>query len=259
MTGLPSHSKRPATAPPAQVAILAALGEELRPLLRRTSVARSRDVGPVRVAEGRLGQAALRVALSGVGPVRASAAAASLLDDGAVSALIVIGTAGGLQPGLPAGAVVVAQRLVDGTVPVGTPDASLVARAVRAGALPGTIVSAGRMLCTAQAKARAWAACGASGPAVVDLESAAAVREAVRRRTPWVVVRAVCDPAEEDLPLDFDRFTDDSGELRRGAVARHALLRPARLPALLDLRRRVLACGEQLARLVRRLLEEEAR
>ncbi len=254
MIDRPFPQASPRTAP---VAIVAAMREELAPLLRRARPTRALRAGSLEVHSGRLGASHALLAQSGEGEQRARAAATSLLEFSPVSLLLVLGTAGGLQPGLRPGVVVVADSVLQDKTALPPPDPALVERAVRAGAVRGTVVSAPRMLCSAAAKADAWAERGAGRPTVVDLESATFALEAGRRGVPCLVVRVVADPAEEDLPFDFNRFVDSAGSLRRSAVARHALLRPATLPRLLELRGRVRDGAERLARFTTDFLDGE--
>lgn len=252
----PLASASPGESP---VAIVAAMREELRPLLRRARPTRTLRVGSLEIQRGRLGATDALLARSGEGALQARLAAAALLEHFPASLLLVLGTAGGLEPGLERGVLVAAESVYKGRTPMPRPDPALVERAVRAGAVRGTVVSSPRLLCSAAAKAGAWAEQGSGRPAVVDLESAAFAAEAARRGVPYLVVRVVLDPAEEDLPLDFNRFADSDQRVRRAAVAGHTLLHPRTLPRLLELRGRVLCCAERLAQFTSDFLDRGAR
>ena len=254
MTGRPATSTTAGTAP---VAVVTAMREELTPLLGRARIAEELRLGSLQVRRGQIGDTEVLLTHSGEGAHQAEEAARALLERFPVSMLLVLGTAGGLQPGLRSGAIVAAGSLRRGSTPAPAPDPALVERAVRAGALRGTVVSASRMLCTSAAKAVAWAECDTDSPAVVDLESAAFARVASERDVPCLVVRAVCDAADEDLPFDFNLFTNERGGVRRAAVAREALLHPGSLPRLMDLRRRVQRSAERLARFAEDFLDGE--
>lgn len=236
------------------VAIMAPLREELAPLLGRGENGPTLCFGTLTVHRERIGDADVWLAVSGEGSRRATAAAATLLRESRAPLLLLLGIAGGLAPTLRPGALVVAETIVDGVPGPPTPDPVLVDRAVRAGATRATVVSSPRMLCSAAEKARAWAATGMRTAAVVDLESGAFAREAAARGVPFVVARAVCDTAGEDLPLDFNRLATEDGQVRRFAVARRALFQPSLLPRLADLRRRVGLCAVTLARFARLFL-----
>jgi adenosylhomocysteine nucleosidase len=244
----------------AAAAVMAAMRAELAPLFR--GARGSAGCGAIAALSGKsahpmsIDGTHVLLAVSGVGARRADEAAKRLFAEWQVSTLLVVGVAGGLQPGLPCGALVVAERLLDDGSALPAPDPRLVARAVRAGARKGTVLSSSRMLCTAEEKSSAAAAI--VGPAVVDLESAAFARRADRAGVPCVVVRAVCDTAEEDLPLDFNAFSDGRGGIDRLAIGRTALFRPDVLAQLLDLRRRVGRCAESLALFTERFFVDRA-
>ena len=83
---------------------------------------------------------------------------------------------------------------------------------------------------------------------MVDLESAAYVAAAGARAIPWVVLRAVSDRADENLPALLNRSLDSGGAVNRGRVLRGLFGDPGALPQLLALRKRVGQCAEVLAR-----------
>jgi adenosylhomocysteine nucleosidase len=256
LTNVPASSD---TAAPAPVAIVTAMREEFAPLLARLQDGHVERVGSLDVQHGRLGGARVLLAQCGEGRLQAEEAVETLLERFPISLLLVLGTAGGLQPGLRVGAIVVAESVRSNGDETWDAAEELVERAIRHGARRGTILSSATMLCSAEDKARVWNEAGLDGPAVVDLESAAFAAKAAARGVPCLVVRVVCDPAEEDLPFDFNQFTDERGRVRRSAVARRALLRPGSLPRLMDLRRRVERCSERLARFADAFLDGEAR
>ena len=114
----------------------------------------------------------------------------------------------------------------------------------------GTVISATRIAVTPAEKAGLHSRLDTDGAAVVDLESAAFAGEAVERGLPCLVARAVCDTAEEALPLDFNRFRTAAGGVSQGRVLRHALTHPGIVEALMGLRDRVRSCSQVLAELV---------
>lgn len=240
---------------PMTTTIVAALAEELAPLVRRARITERFDVDGCRLRSGWLGQHAVVLARTGVGARRARRGLAVALDRFPSGFVIGIGVAGGLSPGLAPGTLVVARGVGRGAAPT-APDAAWVERALATGqVLPATFVAADRILATAAAKAAALRAARTVEPvAVVDLESAAFAEQAARRGIPYGLLRTVCDPAEEDLPLDFEGFRDDAGALRRARLAGHALLRPGLAGKLWQLRRRVAAGSERLAQVLEHLL-----
>jgi nucleoside phosphorylase len=170
--------------------------------------------------------AGLSVLQSGPGAERAARTATAALAAGA-DALASCGLAGGLEPGLDSGAVVVPRRV---TTPDGAryePDAAWREAAVRAlGA--DLAVSEGDLLCvpaallTPTAKLAAAATYGATA---VDMESAAIAAVAARAGAPFLALRVIVDTAADALPAGVETWIDERGN-RRAAAAFGAALRP---------------------------------
>ncbi len=183
-----------------------------------------------------------QVAIGGGDAAGAGRAGARLADAGA-QALLSFGLAGGLDPALPPGALVVPCAVLDrcGSA-VGT-DAAL---SRRLGTAAGTMLAAEAVLASRAAKAAAWTATGALA---VDLESGAVARAARARGLPFAVLRAVCDPADSDLPPAALTALDERGGISPAALIRSLVRRPGQLPGLIALgreaalaRKALLAC-----------------
>ena len=142
----------------------------------------------------------------------------------------------GTFEGAFAGEVVVAREVRDARGVAPDPDPSAVDRLGRlAGVVPGTVWSDRDILCRAREKRAAWEALDSPETAVVDLETAACAGAAAEHGVPYVVLRAVCDAAGEDLPLDLNGCRGNDGAVSRFKVARRALLRPASIGGLWEL------------------------
>jgi nucleoside phosphorylase len=235
-------------------AIVSPLTAELAGVARLTRGRRVLRVrgegGSWRVIRGRLGGEEVALAATGDGGPAAAAGLAALLAALRPRRLLVLGVAGGLSPGLAAGSLVAARRVLaddGGAAPARDPDAAWLAQALRRGAMAGLAVSTGAILGGPDAKQaalrrvlRAEAAIQAALPAVAaDLESAAYARVAAAWPLPYLVVRAVLDPADEQLPLDFEACRDASGRVSNVRVLLRALARPRRLADLWRLRSRL--------------------
>lgn len=133
---------------------------------------------------------------------RTEAAIAELLAR-PVLGLVSFGIAGGLAPGLRTGTIVLpaAVRASDGSAHwVDIDWHERLAKAARAAKLPvvvGGMLGADAIAATATAKAELHRATRA---VAVDLESHIVGAAAARARVPFVVLRAIADPAEQDLP-----------------------------------------------------------
>lgn len=244
-----------ATHPGRFTAVLAALPEELVALRERACLTHTVQLGSVRVHCGSLGRYPLLIAATGDGAVRAERGARAVLGHFAVGRLITLGVAGGLTPGLRAGSLIIPSEVRDSDGLAPAPDAAwirhaLTCRQVRV----GRIFSAARVLADPATKAAVMATLPGETPAAVDLESASYARVAAEHAVPFLVARVVLDPAEEALPLDFSRFADAEGGVRRARVLWHAALRPQLVRSLWETRRRVRHASARLAGFVEELL-----
>ena len=156
-----------------------------------------------------------------------------------VQALISFGLAGGLDPSLPPGTILVPTRVTDGPETWST-DPAL--NAALGGPTPHTLQGGGTILATAAAKRAAFA----RGAHAVDLESAAVARAAARHGLPFAALRAICDAAAADLPYAALVALDARGRIAGLRVAIAALARPGQLPALIALARAAAAARRAL-------------
>ena len=194
------------------------------------------------VAEARIARR-LGPAQAGGGTAEgARRAALALLRDGA-DALVSFGLAGGLDPALRPGTVVVPLHLVA----EGTSFAIDQGLAATLGDAHGIVADSRYILATAAQKTSLRAATGAHA---VDMESAAVASMAHEAGVPFAVLRAVCDPAERDLPPAASRALDAAGAVSLGRVLASLARRPGQLPALLRLAADAAAARAALVRRV---------
>lgn len=174
------------------VAALASEARALGPSMRRVGTP---PLGKLALGDGSL------LALSGIGRAAAAAAAQSLVDAG-VSALMTFGLAGGLDPALKSGSVVIPCELLSTE---GTRYAACRAwrERVAAAISPLCAVTAGNLLTSTHAidtPADKAAAFRNSGAAAVDMESAAVAEIAAKHNLPVIAVRVIADTAADMLP-----------------------------------------------------------
>jgi adenosylhomocysteine nucleosidase len=141
------------------------------------------------------------LALSGIGRAAAAAAAQALVDAG-VSALMTFGMAGGLDPALKPGSVVIPRELI---APDGARYAASRAWREQVAAAVSALcaVSEGNLLTSAhaiQTPADKAAAFRATGAAAVDMESVAVAEIAAKHNLPFIAVRVIVDTAADMLP-----------------------------------------------------------
>lgn len=184
------------------------------------------------------------VACHGPGQERGLSAARSLLDVGA-TALLSFGVAGGCDPALPPGTVVIStgvRDLSENGAKFGSGDVLYTNREWQRrlkARLLGTVLVEEAMIASmtepatqAADKQRLF---GDLNAAAVDMESAAVARAATESAIPFMAVRAVLDDAGTTLPLSALAGLRPDGTPDIGAVLRAALRRPHELPALIGL------------------------
>lgn len=195
----------------------------------------------------------LLVACAGADSARARRAAEALVETGA-AALVSYGIAGGLAPGLEAGAVVLAESVFlpdGGTLATDDPWRR---RLIDLAADRGDAVSVGHLIGSDRALrgvAEKRRVHEAGGAVAVDMESHAVAAVARDARVPFLVLRAVADPAARPLPLAVEGSITPEGQPRPGWVAARLAVRPWEVPGVLRLRRDAMAALRALGRVSR--------
>ncbi len=197
-------------------------------------------VAEARVARGLGGH----VEIGGGGGPGAAAAAARLID-ARVTGLLSFGLAGGLDPAIPAGALVIPECVLGEAGEHWPTDLALTARL---GPAAGALLAASAILATRADKHAAWRRTTALA---ADIESGAVARAAAAHNLPFAVLRAVCDPAARDLPPAALGALDSGGAIRPGALLGSLARHPGQIGALI-------ALGREAARARRALLDRVA-
>jgi adenosylhomocysteine nucleosidase len=198
-------------------------------------------------AEARIaGRLGLPVAIGGGTASGAEVAARRLVAAGAAG-LISFGLAGGLDPTLRAGALLVpAAVFVNGR---SVPTNAALSRRLSDGVW-GLLLGASDVVASVAAKRALFAATGA---AAVDLESGAVARVAAEHGLPFAVLRAICDPAERNLPPAALIALDEHGAIGLARVLGSILAHPAQVPGLLALAADAAAARRALRNTVARI------
>lgn len=183
-------------------------------------------------AEAALLSPGLALVSTGGRPERAYQEAKRLLAEGAVG-LASFGIAGGLDPALEPGTLVIATKVVTGDGPIASCERwrlSLAAALPRAisGVVAGTTAPVAFPIEKA-ALFRNWHALTA------DLESGGTARACAEADKPFVVLRAVADPARRVIPRSALAGLTKTGRMNPLGVARSLLVRPGDLRGLMQL------------------------
>ena len=145
---------------------------------------------------------------TGVGPASAAASLAALLAAQRPRLLISTGFAGGLDPRLATGDLLIATNF-------STPALVAKSRALLAGdphAFFGALTSQPQVAASVAEKSALAATTGALG---VDMETASIAAACTRAGVPLLAVRAISDPARAPLPVPFAEWFDPAAQRPR--------------------------------------------
>lgn len=191
-----------------------------------------------------VGLANVRVVLTGAGRLAVQRAIPQAFGE-RPDVCIASGLSGGLNPVHRSGDILVARAVAEiKGMRLIRSDAELLLRAEMSGArLVERFLVSERVVSTAEEKH----ALGASGDAV-DMESIYVLAAAAQREIRSVVIRAISDGAESNLPLDFDRVFNERGTVSITKVIGQVVRRPRRIAGLLRLAHESERAAAKLAR-----------
>jgi len=188
------------------------------------------------------------VACSGPGPEQAGKTASKLINEGA-EALLSFGLAGGLDPNLKTGTVIIPSELAGNGAP---PCDSVWAGRLEI-ALKGLfktryapLMAVKDVVTTIEEKRALFES---SGAAVVDMESYGIAEEAGAKSIPFTALRVICDTADEVIPPVALQGMAWTGEVRVTATVLEALAHPIQIPDLVRLGRRTASAKSVLRNL----------
>ena len=182
--------------------------------------------------------------VTGIGRRNAERALTAALESSHPRLVLSCGFAGGLNPELQTGAVIFDTDEGTGLSP----------RLVAAGARPARFHCVDHVVTTAEEKRRLRESTGADA---VEMESQFVRALCRARQVPSATVRVISDPANEDLPLDFNRLMTAEQKLSYARLAADLAASPGKVPALLRLQRQTKLAARNLARVLAQVLPAE--
>ena len=197
---VPSESTDNSTAP---VVVTFARPEESGAFRRRLGDVRKGKCGALTAWRGRIGNVAVTVIHTGIGPASAEHAIRELLVHERPRKVISAGFAGGLDPALRVGDTLTAE----------SPHAAVLSRAT-----------------PIETPAEKIAAFQTTGARLVDMETATLADACAKAGVLLVSVRAVSDSADQFLPVPFDAWFDTARQRARPlALVLHLLRHPTHI------------------------------
>ena len=248
------------------IGLVAAMPEEIHPLLRRVGEFRRENVSGFILFRFTIGDRNVSLIESGIGAARAAQATGILIDTVSPGIILNFGFAGAVLAGPAVGDIVVADRLLFFNERLFTeqqgppPGLSEKLTAMLGKGRTGSDfrIHRGTFINTGEIVAKRWLAGflpdGTTNP-VLEMETAAVARIAARAKVPLVAVRAISDAADEELGFSIGEFTDREMNIRAWKVLRTLAGKPRIIPQLFRLARNSKLAGENLAVAVMALLE----
>lgn len=200
--------------------------------------------GNIRAYASQVADADLIVLLTGIGGRKAWAEATKIIWDGNVDVCISSGLAGALNSEHRPVDVLAAKEVHASSWNKVIPcDPGLLKLASSCGAkIVKAFYSADHVVARSEDKRELGHKADA-----VEMESGDVLLEAVAFGAKVLAVRGISDAVEEDLPLDFNRVVDDSGDVSLSRVLMQAVSHPGSVPALIRFGRQSRHAAKKLA------------
>ena len=246
----------------ALLGVVAAMPQEIKPLLRRVGEYRKTREGGFNLYRFEFKGASVALIESGMGPAQAARATRTLISLAAPSLILNFGFAGGVLSDLDVGDLVLAERvlrlergvLTEVSGPGSAPGAAL----RESCSFPSLHFKSGVFITAATIMNKREVAASLGGSlrcAVLEMETAAVLEAAAAQGVPVVALRGVSDAAGEELGFSLEEFCDDRLRLSVPRVIGCLLRKPWIAPQLARLARNSRLTGERLAEGVERALE----
>ena len=244
-----------------KIGIITAMPEETAAIIRALGQTQKKISNSRTLYQAQMAGHEIVVAESGMGFVNATTAARQLISELRPDLVISAGFCGGIAEGLLVGDAVVATALTivsekglqEVTVTIPSCSHDYVSRQ----AAEGQRVYAGLFATTTaiMPKNRLAALLPADAPfPVVEMESAAIARLAGEKGIPFVGLRTVSDPSDEELGFSLDEFCDEQMRIRIPRVLLTIARKPRIIPQLIRLARNSRIAAASLSHAMERLL-----
>jgi adenosylhomocysteine nucleosidase len=244
------------------IGLIIALPEEVRPIARRLGRYRKERIDRFPVYRFNLEGREIDLVQSGMGRERAAAAAEALMAAHRPGLLISAGLGGAVRKGLATGDVVLAGKVmslseeelaetiaIDNVHFLRDLAESLPLRDFRI--LDGCIITSQGIL--RKKEVNRILPDGLGNP-VLDMETSAVAEATFREAIPFLALRAISDPADEELLFSIEEITDRDLNISIRKVLSAVLRNPRILPQMLRLAKNAKTAGDNLAQVLERLI-----
>jgi adenosylhomocysteine nucleosidase len=252
------------------IGMIAAMPEEIKPLLRRVGTHTREKLGKFNIYRFTFGTHDACLIESGMGTDKAAAATRALITAAEPALVINFGFAGAVTAGPVVGDIVVAERILrsrerlfseQAGLATGKADelSGLLERELQGKGFhirQGTFVTAARI--TNKREMAALLPAGVNTP-VLEMETAAVALVTARGKTPLMALRAISDGGEEELGFAIEEFADREMNIRVWKVLLTVARKPRIVPQLLRLARNSRLAGENLALAVLAVLKSQGK
>ena len=244
-----------------KIGIITAMPEETGAIVRALKLTHTMRMGDLAVRKAHVSGHELTVVEAGMGFANADVAAGKLIDELHPDLVVSAGFCGGISTELRVGDVVLATGLAavseNGLQEVPVSIAPLCLDFVSRQFAEGQRVFGGLFASTAviMPKGRLAVLLPADAPyPVVEMESAAIARLAGENGIPFVGLRTVSDPFDEELGFSLDEFCDERMRIRIPKVLLTIARKPRIIPQLIRLARNSRVAAGSLSQAVEQLL-----
>lgn len=201
------------------ICILGAVRQEISGLKSRMRVEEQVRIGKSDLWRGTLEDQPIILVRTGIGKKNAVASLAGVMERFPLRMILSIGYAGGLDPDLDVGDLLIAENILGGcSAPSSASwaiDPALVDRVMtlpvgqKAKATRGQLLTVDQVVAHPEEKQKLY---DQSGAMAVDMETSALVQLAQERQIPFLSIRAISDTANQEL-LDVSPFVSPDGEV----------------------------------------------
>ena len=226
--------------------VIGALKEEIFGIKAQMDIHETVSAGLGRAYYGRWFHHPVILVRSGVGRKLAKRALEEVVSRFSISEIVSIGFAGGLEPKLETGDLIIADSVRETHSETGIPspesllplDSHLLDQALRLSFRDKLTIKSGGLVtvdtpaCSREEKQKLHRHYSAIA---VDMETSSLLRLAISKKIPFLSVRSISDSADQEL-VDFSHCFNEEGEISRFKAGWHVLTNPSLLPKAETLR-----------------------